>query len=70
MANGRFPNDGSDLHPAWKKDHAKGMEEALKDALNNWSGEQDQNVTVKFGFKVTPNPGGVKQYTATITPGQ
>jgi len=69
MAPGRFPEDGSDLHPPWKDNHVKGLENALKDALKNWSGEQAQVVTLHFGVKVTPNPGGVSQYTVTLSPG-
>jgi hypothetical protein len=67
MAHGKFPKDG-ELDPAWKDHHPKGFNEAMKEALNNWSGDPNQVVTVTFGAKVSPNPGGVKEYHVTITP--
>jgi hypothetical protein len=64
--DGRFPNDGSELHPPWKDNHMKGFDEALKDALKNWNGEDGPPVGVSLSVKVSPNPGGVKEYHAKI----
>jgi hypothetical protein len=67
MADGKHPKNG-ELNPPWKDNHFRGFEEAMKEALKNWSGNPDQVVTVTFGAKVTPNPGGVKEYHVTIRP--
>ncbi|MFL5951471.1 MAG: hypothetical protein ACJ74M_07655 [Gaiellaceae bacterium] len=70
MVQGRHPKEG-ELHPAWKNDHSKGFDAALQNALDKWSetATQDQvfNVT-SFSVKASKNPGGVKEYSVTITP--
>lgn len=66
-AHGKYPKDSS-LDPAWKHQHVRGFEEAMREALNNWSGNPDEVVTIMFGAKVSPNPGGVKEYHVTINP--
>ena len=49
-----------------KDRHMEHFEEALKDALRQWTGERDDNVEVTFHATVTANPGGIKEYRATI----
>jgi hypothetical protein len=49
-----------------KRDHMKNFDEAMQDALKNWSGKGDQPVTVTLQVSVSPNPGGVKEYHVII----
>jgi hypothetical protein len=52
-----------------KDNHMANFDEAMKDALKQHGGSGDKQVTVTFGVVVTPNPGGVKEYVVTISPG-
>jgi hypothetical protein len=63
MAEGKKKCD-----PPSHGNHMHHFEEALEDALDNWNGSPDQNVQVSFQMKLTPNPGGVKEYKVTISP--
>lgn len=67
MAQGKHPKDG-ELNPPAKDNHFKGFDEAMRDALNEWSktANQDQVVNVTFAVKATKNPGGVKEYRVTV----
>ena len=49
-----------------KRDHMKNFEEAMSDALQNWSGQGDHPVTLTLQVTVSPNPGGVKEYHVII----
>jgi hypothetical protein len=51
-------------HPA-HEDHMKHFEEALKDALEEWSGPE-KTVSVTLEATVSPNPGGIKEYFVTL----
>lgn len=61
MAQGKKKCD-----PPAHGDHMKHFGEAMEDALNNWSGQGDQNLNVTFQMTVSPNPGGVKEYRVII----
>jgi hypothetical protein len=65
--------DGGD----YKEDHEKHFGFAIQDALNRWAASSDADqdeslqtldVRVVLEATITPNPGGVSQYRATITP--
>jgi len=64
MATGKHtPNS-----PA-KDNHMANFETAMKDALRQHGCAGDEQVNITFGAVVTPNPGGIKEYVVTITPG-
>jgi hypothetical protein len=63
MAEGKKKCD-----PPSHGNHMHHFEEALADALDKWNGSPDQNAQVSFQTKLTPNPGGVKEYKVTISP--
>jgi hypothetical protein len=47
----------------------KHFDEAMEDALENWNGQGDPTLDVKFQVVVSPNPGGVKEYRVLIGDG-
>jgi len=51
-------------------DHGKGFERAFEKALEELDGEKyaGQKLEVKAYVTITPNPGGVSQYTVTLLP--
>jgi hypothetical protein len=46
--------------------HMQHFDEALNQALANWSGPGNQPFDVTFQVVLSPNPGGVKEYIVTI----
>jgi hypothetical protein len=64
MATGKHESN-----PPSKDHHMQHFDEAMKEALKDWHGNGDEQVTVTFGAVVTPNPGGVKEYIVTISGG-
>jgi hypothetical protein len=63
MAKGKHRVD-----PPEHNDHFKNFDKAMKDALDNWSGDRETNVTVTLEATVTPNPGGVREYRVVLSP--
>lgn len=49
--------------------HMQHFDEAMNAALANWNGQDGQPVEVTFQLKVSPNPGGVKEYIVNIAGG-
>jgi uncharacterized membrane protein YkoI len=51
-------------------DHGKGFEKAFEKALEELDGKTyaDQTLEVKAFVKISSNPGGVSQYTVTLSP--
>jgi hypothetical protein len=64
---GKHPTQG-DLDPPWTRDHSKGFELAMENALDGWEGDENafQNVTFSVKVKKLHNPGGVKEYRVVI----
>jgi len=50
-----------------KDHHMEHFGEALQDALDQWGGTDLEKIQVTFTAMVSPNPGGIKEYIATIT---
>ena len=64
MAQGKKKCD-----PPAHENHMHHFEEAMDDALKNWQGSGNQDLTVTFQVTVSPNPGGIKEYRVTIGQG-
>jgi hypothetical protein len=62
MAEGKKKCD-----PPSHGNHMKNFEDAMQNALENWSGNGDENLNVRFQMTVSPNPGGVKEYRVVIS---
>ena len=65
---GHWPPD-PDHHDPSHDHHMDHFDEAMKDALNNWTGGADAEAVpaaVTFEVRVSPNPGGVKEYIVHI----
>ena len=65
---GRCPKNG-EFDPPKKDHHAEHFGEALQNALDQWDKNTDPSmIQVTFTAHVSENPGGIKEYFATITP--
>ena len=66
-----MPSPGSkDVHPPEKVQHAQHLNDALTDALRNWSQGDPTEVIIRFEASISPNPGGVGQYRCRLEPMQ
>jgi hypothetical protein len=57
-----------ECRPPAHEDHMHHFEEAMREALHNWNGNQDEEKNVTFQIVVSANPGGVKEYRVAIGP--
>jgi hypothetical protein len=55
------------VDPAEKNNHAANFDRALRKALDQWSEGDPTEVYVVFTATISKNPGGIKDYRATIT---
>jgi hypothetical protein len=68
---GHFPKQGQpDLDPPATDNHMQNFDRAMKDALDGWDKDENQEFVVTFSVKAKKlhNPGGIKQYKVTIGP--
>jgi hypothetical protein len=68
QARGHWPPDPDHHDPSYDH-HMEHFDEAMKDALNHWTGEADAEAVaeaVTLQVRVSPNPGGVKEYIVNI----
>jgi hypothetical protein len=64
-----MPTGKKHCDPPSHGNHMKHFDEAMEDALDNWNGQGDPTLDVKFQVVVSPNPGGVKEYRVLIGDG-
>jgi hypothetical protein len=55
------------VDPAEKDNHAVNFDKALRNALDQWREGDPTDVYVVFTATISKNPGGIKDYKATIT---
>ena len=53
--------------PPEKDNHAVNFDKALRNALDQWHEGDPTEVYVVFTATISKNPGGIKDYKATIT---
>jgi len=62
-----MPQGKKKCDPPSHGNHMHHFDEAMDDALQNWNGGSNEDLTVTFQVTVSPNPGGIKEYRVNIS---
>jgi len=67
MENSKTGHHGP-VDPPEKDHHMGNFDLALKDALKKWEPSDGTELRVTFAATISRNPGGIKEYFATLSP--